>query len=375
MSERRRTVRTARVNLRGGRAYPIRIGSGLLDEVGGLIAGANLGTDLFVVSSPRIARLYKSRLVSGLKKAGLSHVKFALVPDGEPHKTIDSWHRLVDGIVRFDAGMQRRVVVVALGGGVVGDVGGFVAATFRRGIPLVQVPTTLLAMVDSSVGGKTGVNHPRGKNLIGAFHQPSLVAVDPELLVTLPKRELYAGLAEVIKYGIIRDYRLFRTLERWTEEILALAPRRLAHLIERSCAIKARVVEADERETLGLRTILNFGHTVGHAVEAATGFGWYRHGEAVAVGMLCAADIACTLKMFDRESAARFERLVDRFGLPLSAGGCTLEAVWAALQHDKKFIRGRNRFVLPVGIGEVRVVEGLEARVVKGAIRKRLSGR
>jgi len=340
--------------------------------VGELIAEGDLGTEIFTVSSPRISRLYERHLKSSLRRAGFRDMETALIPDGERHKTIDSWRRLVNGLVSFDAGMNKRVVVVALGGGVVGDVAGFAAAAYRRGIPVVQVPTTLLAMVDSSVGGKTGVNHPRGKNLVGAFHQPSLVAIDPDVLVTLPARELRAGLAEVVKYGVIRDARLFRYIERWAGEILALSQRRISRLIERSCAIKARIVEADEGETRGVRTVLNFGHTVGHAIEAATGYRRYRHGEAIAVGMLCAADTARAMGLFDDEAAERIEKLIARLGLPTSAVGCTPAEVWAALQHDKKFIHGANRFVLPEEIGRVRVVEGVPARVVKKAIRGRL---
>lgn len=352
--------------------YPIRIGPGILEKVGDLIAERDLGSEVFVVSSPRISRLYERRLTSGLRKAGFRDIETALVPDGERHKTIDSWRRLVNGLVSFDAGMNKRVVAVALGGGVVGDIAGFAAAAYRRGIPVVQVPTTLLAMVDSSVGGKTGVNHPRGKNLVGAFHQPSLVAIDPDVLATLPGRELRAGLAEVVKYGVIRDARLFSYIERWADEILALSQRRLARLIERSCAIKARIVEADERETRGVRTVLNFGHTVGHAIEAATGYRRYSHGEAVAVGMLCAADAARAMGLFDDGAAERMENLIARLGLPTSATGCSPADVWAALQHDKKFIYGANRFVLPEEIGKVKVVEGVPARVVKKAIRGRL---
>jgi len=368
-------MRTARVNLRGDRDYPIYIGPGLLEKVGDFIAERDLGSEVFVISSPTISRLYERTLTGGLRRAGFKDNKMALVPDGERHKTIDSWRRLVNGLVRFDAGMNKRVVVVALGGGVVGDIAGFASAAYRRGIPFVQVPTTLLAMVDSSVGGKTGVNHPRGKNLVGAFHQPSLVAIDPDLLGTLPARELRAGLAEVVKYGVIRDERLFRYLERWAGEILDLSQRRLIRLIDRSCAIKARIVEADERETRGERTLLNFGHTVGHAIEAATGYKRYRHGEAIAVGMLCAADMACKLGLLDAEAAERLEGLIARFGLPTSATGCSPAEVWAALQHDKKFIRGTNRFVLSESIGKVKVVEGVPARVVKRAIRDRLAGK
>ena len=270
----------------GDRSYDIVIGGGLLGAKAGRLIG-KLGGRALVVSNRRVYSLYGGRLAEGLEKAGVKWSK-TLLPDGEKSKTMRSVSALHDALAlgKYD----RDALVIALGGGVIGDVAGFAAATYMRGVRFAQVPTTLLAQVDSSVGGKTGVNHPKGKNLIGAFHQPSLVIADVDTLATLPKKEVLGGVSEVIKYGCIADSKFFGWLEKNMEGLVNLAPDVTARAVGVSCRIKARVVESDERET-GLRAILNFGHTVGHALEAVTGYTRYIHGHAVAIGMSAAVEL------------------------------------------------------------------------------------
>jgi 3-dehydroquinate synthase len=293
-----------------------------------------------VVTNTTVAPLY----LPALRKAlGERRVAECVVPDGEQHKTLQTAGRVFDALVENK--LNRDATVLALGGGVVGDIAGFCAACYQRGIGYVQIPTTLLAQVDSSVGGKTGVNHSGGKNLIGAFHQPLAVIADTDTLATLPDRELSAGVAEVIKYGCVSDPLLFDWLERNVGKLLARDAAALSHAIAQSCQIKANVVAQDEREQ-GLRAILNFGHTFGHAIEAATAYKTYLHGEAVALGMLIAVDLSCRLGMIDAAIKARLHDLVARAGLPTNApkigAACALEL----MQMDKKVLSGKLRLVL-----------------------------
>jgi 3-dehydroquinate synthase len=260
-----------------------------------------------------------------------------------------------------------------LGGGVVGDLGGFAAATYRRGIPFVQVPTTLLAQVDSSVGGKTGVNHPSGKNLIGAFYQPSLVVVDLLTLRSLPDRQVRSGLVEVVKVGLIWDASFFRFLEDHLVRILGLEREPLRQVVSRSCAIKAEIVSQDEREKKGVRTLLNFGHTFGHALEAATGFSRLTHGEAVAIGILCAAWVSVALGMLARSEYDRIENLLKKMGMDTRIREVDANRVWEAMKRDKKFLHGRNRFVLLEGAGRARIVENVDAKVLGQALKAHLA--
>jgi len=263
-------------------------------------------------------------------------------------------------------------VVVCLGGGVIGDLGGFLAATYRRGVPLVHIPTTLLAQVDSSVGGKTGIDHRAGKNLIGSFYQPKAVLIDTAFLETLPAKEIRNGLAEVVKYALISDARLFGRLEQNAAAVMDLDPGHLTYIVRRACSTKARIVSTDETEALGVRTLLNLGHTVGHAVEAAGKYGRIGHGEAVAVGMVCAARISESLGYLRNEACERIEGLLTALGLPTRIKGVSFDNLWPALLRDKKFLAGSMRLVLPVRLGLSRVFDDVDEGVVKTIVRSRM---
>jgi len=354
--------------------YPIRIGSGTLAGLGAALREQGLQGDVFLVSDRGVWGLYGDRVEASLTQAGYPAPDLFLVEPGEQSKSLENWRAALDRLVGREDGSSRRVFLLNVGGGVVGDLGGFVAAAYRRGIPFVQVPTTLLAQVDSSVGGKTGVNHPGGKNLVGAFHQPVLVFMDLRLLETLPARELRAGLAEVAKYGVIRDEAFFAYLEDNVAGLLGLEETSLLHVVKRSCQIKAEVVGLDEREQRGLRTLLNFGHTFGHALEAATGYRAFLHGEAVAVGMMCAARVSVSLGMLREAEVQRIRSLLEAMGLETRAHGVEAPRVWEAMKRDKKFIHGRNRFVLLQGIGSARVVEGVDPERLEQALGAHLGG-
>lgn len=336
-------VNTLTVEL-GSRSYPILIGSGLLTRAD-LLARHVPGRDLLLVTNTMVGPLYAAALKQGLGDRRIVEVS---LPDGEAHKTLATVSRMLDVLVanRF----SRDCTVVALGGGVVGDMAGFAAACYQRGVAYVQVPTTLLAQVDSSVGGKTGVNHPGGKNLIGAFHQPSAVVADTDTLKTLPPRELRAGLAEVIKYGLIEDAALFAWLEANMERLLAHDPDALTHVIRRSCEIKASIVGRDEREQ-GDRALLNLGHTFGHALESATGYTKWLHGEAVGAGLLMAATMSHEAGLLSAEMVDRLRRLLERTGLPTEERSLTPDTVLEHMRIDKKVKSGRIRLVLLRSIG------------------------
>jgi 3-dehydroquinate synthase len=341
-------METLTVNL-GDRSYPIHIGQNILSWIGELLQKTGLRGKVAVVTNPTVAQLYLDAIHEGLSRSGFEMTP-VLVPDGEQHKNLRSLATLYDRLVgeRF----ERKSCVLALGGGVVGDLAGFAAATYLRGIPYVQVPTTLLAQVDSSVGGKTGVNHQNGKNLIGAFYQPRLVLIDVAVLASLPRRELVGGLAEVIKYGIIEDSTLFGLLEKEVESLLGLERERLIQTISTSCAIKARVVEKDEREN-DYRAVLNFGHTIGHALEAATGYTQLLHGEAVGVGMVKAATLSVQQGLCDQRSFERIRSLVKKAGLPLEIpSGTSMQSLIQAMEIDKKSADGKIKFVMCAGIGK-----------------------
>src|SRR2546427_3260601 len=304
-------MQTLTVNL-GDRSYPIHVGEGILPRAGEFLSQAGLRGKVAIVTNPTVAQLYLDAVHEALTDAGFEMIPI-LIPEGEEHKNLKTLASIYDRLITER--LERNSCVMALGGGVVGDVAGFAAATYLRGIPYIQVPTTLLAQVDSSVGGKTGVNHQNGKNLIGAFYQPRLVLIDVEVLPTLPRREFVAGMAEVIKYGIIEDPHLFAFLEQNLAGFLALSSELVEEIIATSCAIKAKVVEKDEREE-DYRSILNFGHTVGHALEALTGYGRFLHGEAVAVGMVQAASISLSQGFCDERSLGRIRQLITAAGLP-----------------------------------------------------------
>jgi 3-dehydroquinate synthase len=343
-------MQTLTVNL-GERSYPIHVGANILDRVGASLQQVGLRGKVAVVSNPTVAQLYLDSIHDALSASGFE-VEVILLPDGEEHKNLKSLVMIYDGLVK--ARLERKSCILALGGGVIGDLAGFAAATYLRGVPYVQLPTTLLAQVDSSVGGKTAVNHDSGKNLIGAFYQPKLVLIDITVLRTLPRRELIAGLAEVVKYGIIADPILFRLLEDKIERLLGLDRELLIQVIATCCAIKARVVEQDERED-DYRAVLNFGHTVGHALEAATDYQRFLHGEAVAIGMAKAAAISLQQGFCDRKSFERVIQLIKKVGLPTELpSSISIANLLQGMEVDKKAAAGKIKFVMCDGIGKTR---------------------
>ncbi len=349
-------MRTVEVDL-GTRTYPIHIGAGVLDDVA-LVQRQVAGSQVFVVTNDVVAPLYLDRVCRAL---GNRQVDVHVLPDGEMHKTLDQYATVLDSLL--EARHHRTTTVVALGGGVVGDLAGFVAASYQRGVAFLQVPTTLLAQVDSSVGGKTAVNHTAGKNMIGAFHQPCAVLADTRVLATLPERELVAGIAEIIKYGVIADTRLFAWLEDNIDALRARDGAALVHAIARSCEIKAGIVAADERET-GVRAHLNFGHTFGHAIEHVQGYGAWLHGEAVGVGMLMAAELSSRQGLLTAADANRIRRLIERAGLPTAIDGMPSGRLLDAMALDKKVHDGQLRFVLTGAIGQAEVRGDVPAATV-----------
>ncbi|MCD6169250.1 MAG: 3-dehydroquinate synthase [Candidatus Latescibacteria bacterium] len=349
------------------RSYPIYIGTGVLSEIGELCRRHSLGERLAVVTNPTVAEFYLSPVEQSLADSGFE-VLPVFIPDGEQYKTLETADRIFESLI--GAKLGRDSAIIALGGGVVGDIAGFVAATFLRGIRYIQVPTTLLAQVDSSVGGKVAVNHRLGKNLIGAFHQPKFVLIDTRVLRTLPKRELRAGMVEVVKHSLIRDADLFQRLESNMERLLELTvpPGFLQELVARNCEIKAEVVSKDEREQ-GLRTILNYGHTVGHAIEALTDYRCYRHGEAVLLGMIVAGHIASQMELLPEEQKNRQNRLLERLGFPPSPSAIPTQAIMEKIESDKKVRGGRLRFVLLHRIGEAAVSEQVGQRQIEEGVK------
>jgi len=344
-------VETLTVGL-GDRSYTIRGGSGILPGIGALCRELQMGRIAAVVTNTTVGPLYYGPVADSLAAAGFSPLKVEL-PDGEEFKTSATLNLIYDALI--DGGLTRDSFLVALGGGVVGDMAGFAAATYLRGIPFVQVPTTLLAQVDSSVGGKTGINHPRGKNLIGAFYQPRAVIIDVETLATLPEREYLAGMAEVVKYGVVLDRELFAEVEGNVGAILDRNRGFLTRIIMKCCAIKASVVEQDERES-GLRAVLNYGHTLGHAVETLAGYGTYLHGEAVAIGMVQAARIAEHRGEAPAAATDRIRALLEALKLPVELPVFGAEAYREVLLRDKKARDAGLSFVLNRGIGDFSIV-------------------
>ena len=342
--------------------YRIRLGQGVLDQAGDALRECGCGQNAVVVTNPVVERLHGASLRQSLERAGYI-VHTAVVPDGEEHKSLETLHHLYERFL--DLGVDRSSTILALGGGVIGDLAGFAAATYMRGVPLVQVPTTLLAQVDASIGGKVAVDHPRAKNLIGAFYPPKLVLTDTAVIRTLPEAEIRAGLAEIVKAAVIRSERLFELLER--EGISALD-----EAVGEAVAIKVAVVAEDPFEH-GVRAILNFGHTVGHALETATGYR-LRHGEAVSVGMVAAARIAAKAGICDAAVAKRIECLLALLRLPRHLEGPSIEDVWSAMAVDKKKRHGKLRYVLPRRIGEVVIADQVPEAVVRAALQEVLGG-
>lgn len=334
----------------GERSYPIEIGTGLLKDVK-LLSRTIKGKRLAIITNDVVAPLYLDKLTASLKDAGKEVISIVL-PDGEQEKNWESLMKIFDFLMENKC--DRKTTLLALGGGVIGDMTGYAAASFMRGVPFVQVPTTLLAEVDSSVGGKTGINHPLGKNMIGAFYQPEAVLADTSTLNTLPDKELSAGLAEVIKYGPIIDARFFDWIERNIEKLLGRDSVALAYAIKRSCEIKADIVRQDERES-GIRALLNFGHTFGHAIEAGLGYGKWLHGEAVGCGMVMAADLSCRMGLLDEVSRDRIRNLVEKAGLPTVAPDLGNDRWIGLMEVDKKNVGGEIQFVLLKTIGNAFV--------------------
>ncbi|NIO39459.1 MAG: 3-dehydroquinate synthase [Burkholderiales bacterium] len=338
-------TRTLKVSL-GSRSYPIVIGEGLLDD--GRLIAAHLQSDrAVVVTNETVAPLFLERIERSLREVSVDLLAITL-PDGEQYKTWETLNTIFDALLA--ARCDRTTTIIALGGGVIGDVAGFAAATYQRGISYIQIPTTLLAQVDSSVGGKTAINHPLGKNMIGAFYQPRLVVADTATLASLPPRELSAGLAEVIKYGAIMDAGFFAWLEQNMERLVAREPEVLADAVEVSCRCKAQIVAADEREA-GRRAVLNFGHTFGHAIEAGLGFGNWLHGEAVAAGMVLAAKLSARQGDISDQDVSRLEALLERAGLPITAPSLGAARYLKLMGYDKKVHKGKLRLVLLRSIG------------------------
>jgi len=360
-------MHVVRVDL-ADRSYDIEIGIAL-EQTGERLSKLGLGNKIALITNPTVGGLYGRRVADSLTGSGFLVLTIE-IPDGEQYKTLDSANNIYSELLqnRFD----RKSALVALGGGVIGDLTGFAAATFMRGVPFVQIPTTLLAMVDSSVGGKTGVNHPLGKNMIGAFYQPKKVLMDGGVLATLPKEEFLAGMAEVIKYGVIWDEPFFDYLDANREKLLALDPGALEQVIRRSCEIKADVVSKDEREN-GIRAILNFGHTVGHAVETAEHY-TMRHGYAVALGMVYASRLAHRMGLCAASVPSRVERLITAYGLPAHFGALSrtpsATELMNTMQIDKKAEGGKTKFVLPNKMGEVIVTKEWEERVLQEVLEK-----
>lgn len=349
----------------GPRSYPIDFGNTLIDGIGQRLQDLGLRGQTAVVTNETIAPLFLARVENSLREAGYQVLPIIL-PDGEIHKNQATLQIIYDQLLQHR--MERSTILLALGGGVVGDMTGYAAATFLRGVDFVQIPTTLLAQVDSSVGGKTGINHPLGKNLIGAFYQPRLVVCDLDTLTTLPKREFIAGMAEVIKYGLIRDRNFFSFIQDNLDSITGLKPDPVLKMLHTCCAIKGEIVSADEHES-GQRALLNFGHTFGHAIEALTGYDQLLHGEAVGIGMAMAVDLSCRLGWLTREDRDRCVGLLQGIGLPTKAPNIETHLFQEAFSRDKKVDKGRPRFILLQGIGHAVITKDEPQQLLDDVIR------
>ena len=346
----------------GERSYPISIGEDLLEQ-SELFSSAVAGKKVMIVTNDVVAPLYLQKCRETLKAFQIDEV---ILPDGEKHKNLSTFETILSALLANKH--ARDTTIIALGGGVIGDMAGFAAACYQRGIAFIQVPTTVLSQVDSSVGGKTAVNHPLGKNMIGAFYQPQAVIIDINCLQTLPAREFSAGMAEVIKYGIIYDHSFFTWLEENVANIKALQPDAITYMIKRCCEIKAEVVALDEKES-GIRALLNLGHTFGHAIEAEQGYGNWLHGEAVAVGMILAAETAEQLGLIERSQVDKVISLIKQFDLPLSSPENMSYASYAEhMQLDKKVLNGKLRLVLPTSIGSSELFDNVSEAVLRRVI-------
>lgn len=349
------------------RSYEIVIGSGILKYLPGYLKSLKLPQEIFVITNNQIENKYSNRLKVCVRKSGF-HLKFYTTIDNEKAKSINNAVRLIESLA--DYAKQKKITVAAFGGGVVGDLASFIASVYKRGVPLFQLPTTLLAQIDSSIGGKTAIDLKIAKNLVGTFYQPRLVFCDLDFLMSLDKRQLRAGLAEAVKYAIIKDGKLFRFLEETYQSIFSRDTESLQHLVFECAKIKAAIVERDEKEEKGLRTILNFGHTIGHAIEVAGDYDKYGHGEAVALGMLSAARISQNMGILDSKSYQRIANLISDIGLPQEIDGIKEIDVLRAYKLDKKFIGKTNRFVLLRAIGSPVIYQNIPEKIIYNAIKE-----
>jgi len=354
------------------RSYKIVIGRNILKKAGSALKGLG-GRNVFVITDSTVNRIYGKTLHTSLKKAGFMDTGKSVVPAGEASKSFASFLKVQHGLYDFDKYQNKKVLIATLGGGVPGDLGGFIAGTYKRGVNYIQIPTTLLGFVDCGLGGKTAINFREAKNSIGLFWQPKLVYMDIECLRTLPLRELQSGLAEALKYGVISDPAVFDFMELNAEKLLSKDMTVYEKLIPVCVKIKADVTSADERDDKDIRIMLNFGHTIGHAIEAATNYKKYTHGEAISIGMCIAGDIAVKLRMFRYGDLIRLENLIENLGLPTTLKGCKLKNIMESMKHDKKFEAGENRFVLPVKLGKCKVVNNVPLKVITEAIKSRLN--
>ncbi len=359
-------MRKIKVNL-GVRSYNILIGRGILDNLGLQLRKLNLGSDAYIITNAWLKNKYGAILRKALSKAGFN-LHFKVILDSEKSKSLETANSVIKDLARFDH--EKKVFIIAFGGGVVGDLSGFVASVYKRGISYVQIPTTLLAQVDSSIGGKTALDLALGKNLVGAFYQPRLVFDEINFLKSLNKKQLVSGLAEVIKYAIIKDRKLFSFLENKYQAVLKGEPKALESIVSACSSIKAGIVSRDELEVLGLRTFLNFGHTIGHAIETASGYKGYNHGQAIALGMVVAANLSRELGLIDSCAAMRIEKLINLYGLPVKLKGVAISKIINAHYHDKKFVGKENKFVLISGIASPKVVRKVSLDLIKEAVRK-----
>ncbi len=364
-------MKTIPVNLKE-RSYNIIIGDNTLNSLGKIIATLDLGNDAYIITNSTIKNIYGKRLSRALSKSKFNF-KFKLIPDTEKSKSLHSAYAIIQDLAEY--ALQKRIFIIAFGGGVIGDLSGFIASIYKRGAPYIQIATTLLAQVDSSIGGKTGVDLRQGKNLVGTFYQPKLVFSDVAMLKTLDLRQINNGLAEVIKYGIIKDEVLFNYLEKkysaGHSQKNIIKKLDFEFIVTRCSYIKAKIVEQDERENLGIRTILNFGHTIGHAIETAGGYKTYSHGEAVALGMLVASDISVMMGIAGRITQQRIEGIIKSVGLPVKINKVNLKGIIKAHYCDKKFSGAKNKFVLIEKIGKTKITESVPIRQINKALEKR----
>lgn len=360
-------TRTVKVKL-DLRSYDVIVGRNIISFLGKILKEKKLFKYAFIITNQRISSLYSKFIRETLERSGFKF-KFSKIPDTEKSKSFDQVKKLLKEIILF--GRKRDVFIVALGGGVVGDISGFLASIYKRGIPYIQIPTTLLSQIDSGIGGKTGIDLPFAKNMVGTFYQPRFVFSDPSFLSTLSKREIRSGLAEAIKYGVIKDRGLFEFIERNYSNLINLDLNLLERLVYFCSKIKAEIVSRDEKEEKGIRTHLNFGHTIGHAIEAASKFSKYSHGEAISIGMICASLISHYLGLLDRDSLNRIENILSLVGLPVNLRGLKLEDILKAQSFDKKIISGRNRFVLPTKIGKVIIYKNVPLNLIRRVIKER----